>query len=146
MNGFLSKISRFIIPCFVVCFLLISCLPLASASDLTEPTEYIENTEAVEPSQPALEPYNGDLVLTSVDTHIMTVTPNDANGFKKILLQLFGNYEMVTKEYTYTGTNGYTTKQVTTESDYPWMISAGLFTVVLYCLFRLLGGVLCGGK
>lgn len=143
MNGFFSKTFRYCFPVLIVCICIIACIPLASASDgdlIEDSTEVIESTEAV------LEPLDNNLVLSSVDTHIMTVTPNDANGFKKVLLQLFGNYEMITKEYTYTSNNGYTTKQVTTESDYPWIISAGIFAIVLYCLFRLLGGVLCGRK
>lgn len=143
MNGFFSKVFRFGCIGFIICLCVIACVPLASASDgdLIESTsDIVESTEAV------LELEDHDLVLTSVDTHVMTVTPNDANGFKKVLLQLFGNYEMITKEYTYTSNNGYTTKQVTTESDYPWMISAAIFAIVLYSLFRLLGGVLCGRK
>lgn len=143
MNGFFGKIFRSFCIVLIVCLCVIACVPLAAASD----GDLIEDTtEAIESSEPVLLPENNDLVLTSVDTHIMTVTPNDANGFKKVLLQLFGNYEMITKEYTYTSNNGYTSKQVTTESDYPWMISAAIFAIVLYCLFRLLGGVLCGRK
>lgn len=143
MNGFFSKVFRFACIGLIICLCVIACVPLAAASD----SDLIEDTtEIVEPSEAVLVPENNDLVLTSVDTHVMTVTPNDANGFKKVLLQLFGNYEMITKEYTYTGNNGYTSKQVTTESDYPWMISAAIFAIVLYSLFRLLGGVICGRK
>lgn len=84
--------------------------------------------------------------LTDFQTSVTSIQAANSTGFKSVVLGLFGDYELITKEYTYTSSNGYTNKQVTTESDYPWMISAGIFTVVLYCLFRLLGGVLCGRK
>lgn len=130
MNGFFSKIIRYILPCIIICICIISCVPLASATDVTEPTEFIEPTVTENQNLGVPEP----MVLTNVSTDVRSVGPSDANGFKKILLQLFGDYDMITKEYTYTSTNGYTSKQVTTESDYPWMISAGIFTVVLYSL------------
>lgn len=72
------------------------------------------------------------------------ISSSDTNGLKSVMLGLIGDYNMVTKEYRYTNSNGYSTIQVTTEPDYAWMFSFGLFAVILYCIFRLIGGVLCG--
>ena len=81
-----------------------------------------------------------------VEVSVQRISSSDSNGFKAVILDLIGDYEMVTKEYTYTGTNGYTTKQVTTEPDYAWMCSAAIFIIVLFCFLRILGGVICAKR
>lgn len=86
-----------------------------------------------------------DVVSVDVVRSTSPVRPADASGLKKIILQLIGDYDMVTNEYTYTSSNGYTSKQVTTEPDYAWMISAAVFALVLWSLFRFVGG-LANGK
>lgn len=86
-----------------------------------------------------------DVVSVEVHRSVNPVGPGEANGLKKLFLQLIGDYDMVTAEYTYTSTNGYTSKQVTTEPDYAWMITAALFIMVLWSLFRFVGG-LANGK
>jgi len=80
-----------------------------------------------------------DIISVDIKTAKSPVTPDDADGLKAIVLGLIGSYDMVTTEYTYTSSNGYTSKQVTTEPDYAWMFSAGFFAIVLYSLFRVLG-------
>lgn len=87
-----------------------------------------------------------DSVLTDVVRSSSPVTPNDANGLKKILLQLIGDYEMVVNEYTYTSSQGYTNKQVTTEPDYAWISSCALFVIMIFCIFRLFGGLINGKR
>lgn len=158
MYGFFRKVFSFLAVLCCSCALIVNFFPLdSSAADVvTQDTSQIsdvpmETLASADPRQDPIQitiesPSNGELVLTNQDTYITTISANQANGFKAVVLGLFGDYEMITKEYTYTGTNGYTTKQVTTESDYPWMISAGIFSIVLYCLFRMVGGVLCGRK
>lgn len=115
---------------------------------LVETTEF-PMVEATQPISNNFDPQAdnvGELKLVSVDTDITRVSANNTNGFKSVVLALIGDYEMVTKEYTYTGNNGYTSKQVTTESDYAWMISAGIMLAVLYCFLRMLGGAIFGKR
>lgn len=149
--------------CLAFCAMLWTCVPLASADD----EDLIQDTSSTQTSEETaqiseysndsssekdtsvnvyLDPAGGQYRLTDVQTSITRVSASDSNGFKAIILNLIGDYEMVTKEYTYTSTNGYTSKQVSTESDYSWMFSAGIFIIVVYCFLRILGGVICGRK
>lgn len=158
MNGLFRKIAWISCLCCCLCFLLGNLFSVAADdipmvtedtfSEISEPTVTEANGDPdPQPIQITVNsPLEGEYTLTSEDTHITTISASDATGFKAVILGLFGDYEMITKEYTYTSTQGYTSKQVTTESDYPWIISAAIFTVVLYCLFRMIGGVLCGRK
>lgn len=70
---------------------------------------------------------------------VAPVTPSDSSGLKSILLSLFGNYDPVVIEYAYTNTNGYVSYVREIEPDYAWMITAGIFAIVLYSFFRILG-------
>lgn len=153
MYGFHHKsiLVSAVLCCICICF--VNFVPLASAADFVSSEDTIEET--VDTSNPDPEPIiievnnsqdTSDLVLTDFSTSIVTIDADNTTGFKSVVLGLIGSYDLVTKEYTYTGNNGYTQKQVTTESDYAWIISAGIFALVLYCLFRLMGGVLCGRK
>lgn len=163
MNGFLCKTFRILAICCCLCFLLGNIFSVAAddlqvveSSEVQDTFSYIPDPEDIKAvPDPVQDPIiinvnsslEGDFVLVDEDTHITRVTASDTNGFKAVILGLFGDYEMITKEYTYQNvSSGYSSKQVTTESDYPWMISAAIFTIVLYCLFRLIGGVLCGRK
>lgn len=149
--------------CLIICNLLWTCVPLASATD--EDLIQDNSAETVSFDQISrddnsndssseqdtsvnvyLDPAGGQYRLTDIQTSVTRVSSSDSNGFKAIILGLIGDYEMVTKEYTYTSNSGYTSKQVTTESDYSWMISAGIFIIVVYCFLRILGGVICGRK
>lgn len=85
---------------------------------------------------------NSVVVVQPPVKDVAPVTPSDSSGLKAILLQLFGNYDPVVIEYAYTNTNGYVSYVREIEPDYAWMISAAIFAIVLYCFFRLLGGLL----
>ena len=157
MKKFLCFFLSFII---ILCFIL-SISPFVNAEDISEDTSAEDPVQAVPDPEDIVSENNTDftpvinvnidnnaadpqLVDFKVDT--VKISANQANGFKSVLLDLFGDYEMLTKDYTYQSYNGSISHSVTTEPDYAWMISAAIFTVVLYCLFRLLGGVLCGRK
>lgn len=163
MYGFFRKVAWIFGLCCCLCFLIGNVLSVAAddfqmveTSEVQDTSAYIPDLEGAQAvTDPVQDPIiinvnsslEGDFVLVDEDTHVTRVTAADANGFKAVILGLFGDYEMITKEYTYQNvSSGYSSKQVTTESDYPWMISAAIFIVVLYCLFRLIGGVLCGRK
>ena len=157
MKKFLCFFLSFIL---TLCFIL-SISPFVHAEDISEDN----STEVTEPAgaNPGQVVSQNDkdftpvinvnidnnseepqLIDFTVDT--VKVSASQANGFKAVVLSLFGDYEMVTKDYTYQSYSGTVSHSITTEPDYAWMISAAIFTVVLYCLFRLLGGVLCGRK
>lgn len=71
------------------------------------------------------------------------VTPSSTTGLKSIMLSLLGNYDVIVGEYTYQNTNGTTSYLREMQPDYVWLVSAGIFAIVLYSLFRLGGGLVC---
>lgn len=73
------------------------------------------------------------------------VDPGDTSGFKAILLSLFGPYDPIICEYSYTNTQGYVSYIREVQPDYIWLVSAAIFSIVLYCFFRLLGGIIKNG-
>ena len=76
-----------------------------------------------------------------VSTDVRTISPSNTNGLLSIMLDLIGDYDLVSKTVTYTGSSGYTNVQVTTETNYPWLCSCGIFALLLFCCCRFLGGV-----
>ena len=118
---------------FLFCIFLLSSFAFASgSSDPSEPSETIETDPVIESEE--------------LSRNVSPVTPNDANGLKKVMLQLIGDYETVVTEYRYTNNNGYTSVSVSTEPDYSWLCSCAIFFLVIYSCFRLLGGVICGKR
>lgn len=88
---------------------------------------------------------DGDDILTGVTVMSLSpVTPSDTNGFKAVLLELLGDYDPVIVEYAYQNTNNnYMSYLREVQPDYVWLCSAAILLVVIYCLFRLGGAILC---
>lgn len=147
--------------CFilVICFCFISIVPLASASDtVNDETIPVETTATSEPI--VIETVPEDEVLptepspddsyyfvgSNIVTSVAPVTPSNSNGFKAVLVGLLGNYDPVVVEYQYQSSNGYYSYLREIQPDYAWMCGAAIFLVVIFCIFRILGGVICGRK
>lgn len=81
-----------------------------------------------------------DISLASV----APVTPSSTSGFKAALLGILGNYDPVIVEYQYASGNGYTNYLREVQPDYVWLCSAALLALVIYCLFKLGGGLIRG--
>ena len=92
------------------------------------------------------EKEEGELKLVAVDTNVTRISSSDTNGFKSIILAMIGDYDVITKDYTYQTYQGSTQHSVAHQEDYPWMISAAFFLVVLYCMLRMLGGAIFGKR
>lgn len=102
-----------------------------------------EDTSAEEISNTVTD--RGEEVLISVEESVTRITAQDTSGFKSIILSLIGPYEMLTKDYTYQNSQtSYYSHSISTESDYAWLTSAGIFIIIVYCFLRILGGVICG--
>ena len=66
---------------------------------------------------------------------INPITPDDSTGLKSVLLEILGDYDAIIVEYT----NGnYTSREVF--QDDVWICSFWLLAIMVYCLFKLLGG------
>lgn len=88
---------------------------------------------------------DGEDILTGVTVMSLSpVTPSDTNGFKAVLLELLGDYDPIIVEYEYQNSNSsYMSYLREVQPDYVWLCSAAILLVVIYCLFRLGGAILC---
>lgn len=69
-------------------------------------------------------------------------TPIPAGTLRAVLTSVIGPYSPVVVQYQYTnGTNTAYLREIL--PDYQWMISAAIFALVLYCVFRLWGAIIC---
>lgn len=143
MRSFCFRLAAFFCAVILAVCVSVSVFPSASATEDTE-VETLDDVQIQEVTEVSDVVDSGgfdssDIISVDIKTAKSPVTSEDADGLKAIVLGLIGSYDMVTTEYTYTSSNGYTSKQVTTEPDYAWMFSAGFFAIVLYSLFRVLG-------
>lgn len=86
------------------------------------------------PSEVTIESGNSTL-------SIMRISASDTSGLHSILLTLIGDYNPIVKDYTYTSSSGYTSHQIDIQPDWSWIMTAALFIVVIFCLFRFVGGL-----
>lgn len=84
----------------------------------------------------------------SISVMAVQSTPNtpvtNASGLKGIMLSLLGSYDPPITQLRYqsnTSTNYTYVNDI--QPDYPWMCSAAIFAIVLFCVFRMGGALLC---
>lgn len=87
-----------------------------------------------------------EMTLVSIDTDRTAISASDTNGFKSVILALIGDYDVITKDYTYQAYSGSVSHSIEQQEDYPWMISAAIFIIVVYCFLRMLGGAIFGKR
>lgn len=75
---------------------------------------------------------------------VAPITPSSTSGLKSALLGILGNYDPVVVEYQYSSGNGYTNYLREIQPDYVWLCSSALLALVIYCLFKLGGGLIRG--
>lgn len=86
-----------------------------------------------------------DVTITDISlASVSPITPSSTSGLKAALLGILGNYDPVIVEYQYSSGNGYTNYLREIQPDYVWLCSAALLALVIYCLFKLGGGLLRG--
>lgn len=112
------------------CFLLVGgvCSPSASASYLP-PDEFFQTEDDYSIS-----------VLAVQSTPNTPVT--SSTGLKGIMLSLLGPYDPPITQLRYqsnTSTNYTYVNDI--QPDYAWMCSAAVFAICLFCMFKILGGV-----
>lgn len=83
-----------------------------------------------------------DIEISPLYTLDQGSTTIPAGSLRYVLNQVIGPYSPVVVQYQYTnGSNVAYLREIM--PDYQWMISAAIFSLVLYCVFRLWGVVLC---
>lgn len=114
------------------------------------PTEVVDETVPPDDAAPvpdtpvtSLEQLSDDQIISISQRSLAPITPNEATGFKKILLNLFGSYDPVIIEYEYTSSGGYVNYLREVQPDYVWFAAVLMFMLVLFCIFKLGGALFC---
>lgn len=108
---------------------------------LTQPDSEVDYDATVTP----VSIDDPDVTITNISlASVSPVTPSSTSGLKAALLGILGNYDPVVVEYQYSSGNGYTNYLREIQPDYVWLCSAALLALVIYCLFKLGGGLIRG--
>lgn len=84
------------------------------------------------------------LVGISLLSAVAPVTSDDTSGLKAVLLSFIGDYDPIVAEYKYMNTNGTSYSYLRDiQPDYVWLCSCALLVLMIYCLFKLGGALLC---
>lgn len=148
----------------ILIFLLVfSCVSFADDAEITSnPDEFeniSENPDIVYPYSditPLLQDIadtlketnsNGNIVIEPQENTTLQqlrLSANDTSGLHAVLLSLIGDYNPIVKDYTYTSGNGYINHSIEITPDWSWIMTAGLFIVVIFSVFRIFGGIVKG--
>lgn len=79
--------------------------------------------------------------IQEVSTSTLRISANETSGFHAVILGLLGDYNPIVKDYTYQSSQGYTSHSIEITPDWSWIASAAIFLVIIFCLFRLIGGI-----
>lgn len=108
---------------------------------LTQPDSEVDRDATVTP----VSIDDPSVTITNISlASVAPVTPSSTSGLKAALLGILGNYDPVIVEYQYSSGNGYTNYLREIQPDYVWLCSAALLALVIYCLFKLGGGLIRG--
>lgn len=135
MNRFIKFFSFFFIS-----------LSLLMGSALAEPVSEDVSGEVVADGEAVVSPVvpEGDeLTLQSVTLYSDNpITAADSSGLKAVLLSLIGDYEATVIDYTYSNSSNYLSHSIEIQPDYVWIASFCMVALMIFCLFKL-GGGLC---
>lgn len=108
---------------------------------LTQPDSEVDNDVSVTP----VSIDGSGVTITDISlASVSPITPSSTTGLKAALLGILGNYDPVIVEYQYSSGNGYTNYLREVQPDYVWLCSCGLLALVIFCLFKLGGGLIRG--
>lgn len=66
-----------------------------------------------------------------------------SGGLKGVLVDFLGEWQSIVVEHTFVDEQGFSVTQVDVIPDYPWIASAVLLCLMVYCLFRVGGALIC---
>lgn len=140
LKGFVSGVMVF-------SFSIICLLSSASAAGSVPPAETVPVEESATPQYLPPDEFFSLADEEGIEVYAVQSEPNtpvtSSTGLKGILLDLFGPYEPTITQLQYRqGSNQYYTYVNDISPDYIWLSSAGIFALVLFCVFRLGGVVL----
>lgn len=158
LGGDVVKFSRFLFFLFFVVVLFSAFSFVGAVDDESEAVENVLSTE-LEDTSSDVGVFSDlgaggilsdgvsspdDFTLTSVRVlrSVAPVEPANDGSLKSVFLSLIGSYDPIVLEYEYTSQQGYTSYLREVQLDYPWLASAFLFIVVLWCVFKIGGRVI----
>lgn len=93
---------------------------------------------------PDLDDGTWELDGIEVYSTVSPITPSNTDGLKSVLLSFLGNYDPIIVEYRYQNSNSTNYSYLReAQPDYVWIASFVLLALVIFCLFKLGGAVLC---
>ena len=127
---------------------LLSQRTLSALPDATEAPQETAPPLAPDPSSPA--PPDALAPVYSITDLRPASDPSVLSGLKALISSIFGEYTPVTTTAVITETVGENVNQYLVETvapgaagvDYEWLAGVFLFGILLFCLMKLLGGVL----
>lgn len=78
---------------------------------------------------------------TTVEVSSLRLSASDTSGLHAVILSLIGDYNPIVKDYTYQSSNGYTSHSIDIQPDWSWIASCAVFMLVIFCVFRFVGGL-----
>lgn len=145
--------KRFLSLCGVLLCLCSACSPALAVDESPVETTPSNTTAPVESAVPdGYLPPDDFFSLYSADDYTVSAysvqsEPNtpvtSASGLKGVLINLFGEYSPCITQLRYQSYNSNYTYVNDISYDVPWIASCVIFGVVLYCVFRLGGALLC---
>lgn len=123
----------------VLLIFLVSVVP-AFASSESDPVEDPVNLEDI---QQYIDDTN---TMISANTEVLRITASDTSGFHSVILSLLGDYNPIVTDYEYRNNNNqYYSHSIEIEPDWSWIASAAIFAIVIFCVFRFIGGLFSRG-
>lgn len=132
-----------------VCVLMLLCICFSSIAFAGNGSDSVsdQNSET-EPTvgQLSATPVEGtlEIVPSSTQNNVLRVSASDTTGLHAVMLTLIGDYNPIASvtEYRYPSGTGYQTRyQVDVTPDWSWIMTCALFIVVVFCVFRIIGGL-----
>lgn len=123
----------------VLLIFLVSVVP-AFASSESDP---VEDPVDLEDIQQYIDDTN---TMISANSEVLRITASDTSGFHSVILSLLGDYNPIVTDYEYRNNNNtYTSHSIEIEPDWSWIASAAIFAIVIFCVFRFIGGLFSRG-
>lgn len=123
----------------VLLIFLVSVVP-AFASSESDP---VEDPIDLEDIQQYIDDTN---TMISANSEVLRITASDTSGFHSVILSLLGDYNPIVTDYEYRNNNNtYTSHSIEIEPDWSWIASAAIFAIVIFCVFRFIGGLFSRG-
>lgn len=137
---FFCILCIFLIPCYALDNPLSEGVPILSPEDISTAVydAIIESrVNVIDEFTPI-----SDVSIMPLYTGDTGTTVIPSGSFRAVLQLVLGPYSPVVVQYQYTnGTNTQYLREIL--PDYQWMISAAIFAMIIWCVFRLWGAILC---